>query len=72
MKGTIKVLKNGFGFIKSDEVDADVFFHANNLEGVENCVCKNLHSELFSSLSEESERKENNLICEQITKYKWI
>ena len=49
-----------------------IFETKNNLEGVENCVCKNLHSELFSSLSEESERKENNLICEQITKYKWI
>lgn len=35
MKGTIKVIKNGFGFIKSDEVENDVFFHANNLEGVE-------------------------------------
>lgn len=35
MKGTIKVLKEGFGFIKSDENDGDVFFHANNLEGVD-------------------------------------
>jgi cold shock CspA family protein len=32
MIGTIKVLKNGFGFIKSDEVAEDVFFHSNNLE----------------------------------------
>jgi len=33
-QGTIKMLKNGFGFIKTDE--GDVFFHANNLsEGVE-------------------------------------
>ena len=31
MKGSIKVLKTGFGFIKSDEVENDVFFHANNL-----------------------------------------
>jgi len=35
MKGTIKVLKEGFGFIKSEEAENDVFFHANNLEGVE-------------------------------------
>ena len=35
MKGTIKVLKEGFGFLKSEEVSNDVFFHANNLEGVE-------------------------------------
>ena len=34
MQGTIKVLKEGFGFIKSDEASSDVFFHANNLEGV--------------------------------------
>ena len=34
MIGTIKVLKNGFGFIKSDEVSEDVFFHSNNLEWV--------------------------------------
>lgn len=33
MKGTIKVLKKGFGFIKSDETSNDIFFHANNLEG---------------------------------------
>jgi len=33
-QGTIKMLKNGFGFIKTEE--GDVFFHANNLvEGVE-------------------------------------
>ena len=31
MIGIIKVLKDGFGFIKSDEVTDDVFFHANNL-----------------------------------------
>jgi cold shock protein len=35
MKGTIKVLKQGFGFIKSEEASNDVFFHSNNLEGVE-------------------------------------
>jgi cold shock CspA family protein len=32
MKGTIKVLKAGFGFIKSEETSKDIFFHANNLE----------------------------------------
>ena len=35
MKGTIKVLKQGFGFIQSEESENDVFFHANNLEGVD-------------------------------------
>ncbi len=35
MKGVIKVLKEGFGFIKSDEVENDVFFHANNLVDVD-------------------------------------
>ncbi len=35
MIGTIKVLKEGFGFIKSEENDQDVFFHANNLVWVE-------------------------------------
>ena len=35
MKGTIKVLKQGFGFIQSEEASNDVFFHSNNLEGVE-------------------------------------
>lgn len=34
MIGTIKVLKEGFGFIKSEDVSSDVFFHANSLEGV--------------------------------------
>lgn len=34
MTGTIKVLKEGFGFITVDGQD-DVFFHANNLEGVD-------------------------------------
>ena len=33
-QGTIKMLKNGFGFLKTEE--GDVFFHANNLvDGVE-------------------------------------
>lgn len=31
MKGTIKVLKEGFGFITSEETQGDTFFHANNL-----------------------------------------
>jgi cold shock protein len=31
MIGIIKVLKEGFGFIKSEENEGDVFFHANNL-----------------------------------------
>jgi CspA family cold shock protein len=35
MIGIIKVLKEGFGFITSEENKGDVFFHANNLEGVE-------------------------------------
>ena len=35
MQGSIKVLKEGFGFIKSEESSSDVFFHANNLEGVD-------------------------------------
>jgi len=34
MKGNVKVLKDGFGFIKVDGKD-DVFFHANNLEWVD-------------------------------------
>ena len=35
MKGTIKVLKEGYGFITSEETDGDTFFHANNLVDVE-------------------------------------
>jgi CspA family cold shock protein len=35
MKGTIKVLKEGYGFITSEETDGDTFFHANNMQGVE-------------------------------------
>lgn len=35
MKGTIKVLKEGYGFISSEETEGDTFFHANNLEGSE-------------------------------------
>lgn len=35
MQGKIKVLKNGFGFIVTEERDSDVFFHANNMEGIE-------------------------------------
>jgi len=34
MKGSIKVLKNGFGFISTAEQEGDVFFHASSLEGV--------------------------------------
>jgi len=33
MEGTIKVLKEGFGFITSTGTEKDTFFHANNLEG---------------------------------------
>lgn len=33
MQGIIKVLKEGYGFIKVEGSDNDVFFHANNLEG---------------------------------------
>ena len=35
MKGTIKVLKNGFGFIKSEETENDTFFHLSGLKDVE-------------------------------------
>jgi len=35
MIGIIKVLKEGFGFITSEENEGDVFFHANNLVDVE-------------------------------------
>lgn len=36
MKGTIKTLKeNGFGFIKADGMEKDLFFHRNGLVGVE-------------------------------------
>ncbi len=35
MQGIIKVLKDGYGFIKVEEGNGDVFFHANNLVGVE-------------------------------------
>lgn len=31
MKGTIKVLKEGFGFISSNDTQNDVFFHANSI-----------------------------------------
>jgi len=35
-KGTIAVLKEkGFGFIKTEDSDKDLFFHMNELEGVE-------------------------------------
>lgn len=34
MKGTIKVLLAGFGFIEGEELNENMFFHANNLEGV--------------------------------------
>lgn len=42
----------------------------NNLDGVENCVCKNLHVELFSSLAGDKENQENKLIAQQIDKFK--
>ncbi len=35
MKGTIKALRDGFGFVTMEGADKDMFFHANNLEGVE-------------------------------------
>jgi len=35
MKGTIKVLKEGYGFLQCEEAENDVFFHANNLENAE-------------------------------------
>lgn len=35
MKGTIaRVTDRGFGFIKPDDSDKDVFFHARSLEGI--------------------------------------
>ena len=35
MIGTIKVLKDSFGFIKSDEItNGDIFFHLKNLEWI--------------------------------------
>jgi len=35
MIGIIKVLKEGFGFIETEDNTGDVFFHANNLVDVE-------------------------------------
>ena len=34
MQGIIKVLKEGFGFITSEETKDDTFFHASSLQGV--------------------------------------
>ena len=34
MKGTIKTLKNGFGFITREGETKDLFFHAKELVGV--------------------------------------
>ncbi len=35
-KGTIKrLMDRGFGFIKAEEEEKDLFFHRNDLEGVE-------------------------------------
>jgi len=35
MEGTIKVLKEGFGFITSSETQNDVFFHASSITNKE-------------------------------------
>ncbi len=45
-KGTIRrlITDRGFGFIKAEEQEEDLFFHRNDIEGVE-----------FSSLSEGQE-----------------
>ncbi len=43
---------------------------SNNLDGVENCVCKNLHVELFTSLADDSENQENRLLASNIDKFK--
>ena len=45
---------------------------ATTLDGVENCVCKNLHQELFSSLAPESEQEYNEKVCHQITNFRFF
>lgn len=36
------------------------------MDGVENCVCKNLHTELFSNMAEDLEKQQNDKIHKTI------
>ena len=40
------------------------------MDGVENCVCKNLYNELFYTFAEEQELLNNELIASQIAKFR--
>ena len=42
-------------------------FQKEELDGIENCVCKNLYTELFQTLADDEEKQLNSMIKQRIS-----
>ncbi len=59
MKGTIKNILNGFGFIQPEDGGKDVFFHANDVNGTFDSLMPNMTVSFDMGESDKGPKAEN-------------